>query len=107
MYEPDTGRLRRQAVAKVSASRHNLTFLFGRAIHARWNDQSMPVNEFRSVRIVKQIDSNWDTFPHANERAGNLSVVPDRAYRVTLCDICEDRRYAQRNVGFASSRQPG
>ena len=45
-----------ELIPKVAARRDYQAVLFSRTIHRRRNNLAVPVNQFRSIRIVEQID---------------------------------------------------
>ena len=83
----------------MPVGRNDQALLFRRAIDVGRNDLAVPVNEFRRIRVVEQIDRDRHAFAQADQRSRDLAVVADGADGVILRDVGQHRRDAQRYVG--------
>src|SRR5450432_1343973 len=82
-------RLRRQLISEMAVGRDFKALLLRSTIYGRRNNLTMPVDEFRSIRVVEKIDGHRNALLEADERSRNRSVVPYGANRVLLGDISQ------------------
>ncbi len=68
MNEARAGWLGREFIPQMAVGGHGKAFLFRCAIDVGRNDQSVPVNEFRGIGVVEQVDRDRDAFAEADER---------------------------------------
>jgi hypothetical protein len=62
MYKTCAGGLGRHPISDMALRGELDALFFGRSIKGRRDDLPMPVDEFRSVRVVEQIHCYGDTF---------------------------------------------
>lgn len=106
MDEARSRCLWRESVSDMAVGRDFKALFFNRAINGRRNDLTMPVDKFRGVRVVKQIDGRGDPLAKADERSRYRSVLSRGANRVFLGDICQHWADVQSDVGRASGYSP-
>ena len=74
-----TRRLGHELIAPAAMRRDRGRAFFLRPIHFRGNEQAMPVHVFRNVRVVHNLDGDALPLSHAQQGAGHLVAVADRA----------------------------
>ena len=100
--EPRSCGLRRHSVSKMTPSRHFEALLLRSPVHRSRNDLTMPMDKFRSVRVIEQIDGDRNAFTKADQRSGHVPVVSDGADRVAFGNIRQHGANMQCDVRRAS-----
>src|ERR1700693_2161232 len=85
---------------------HFKALLFRSAIYGRRDNLTMPMDQFRRVRVIEQLHGHRDALMKADERSGNCSVISDGADGVLFGNIRQHGTDAQCDVSGATGCGP-
>ena len=107
MHKAGTCRIGIKRIANGTVRRYGeAVFLVG-AIHVRWHDEAMPVNELGVAGFVDQFDGERHTLFHSNERAGGGAVIANGADGVIFRNFRNNRPDSELQVGWPAERSSG
>src|SRR5580693_2387787 len=97
-----TGLTRRDLVTKKAVRGYFPATLFRGPILLRRYLESVPVNVFRYLSAIKDLNGCPDSFPHSDQRAWGGSVVSGSFNRASGCNFDLRVFYAEYDVGGAA-----
>src|SRR5580704_11783563 len=93
--------MRRDLVTKKAVRRHLPATLFRGPIRLCRYLESVPVNVFRYIGAIEDLNGRRDSFPHPDQRAWGGSVVSGGCNRASGCNFDLRAFYAEFDVSGA------